>query len=1322
MQKSKSIAARIAATAMALAMTAASLPSVSALNANSANTVTAAAAPYALANNELTGEGTEQNPFKIGSLDDLITARNHMKNRDKYNNELSYAKAYYKLTQDIEFNQSACDSSGGNIIWSGFGKEGDIFTGVFDGNGHTISNFYSKADGRSYYIGLFARNSGTIKNLIMKDPEIEWSWWCAALCDTNYGTIENCAVIGGSCKGTIYAGAICNANHGGTIKNCFAYNTELSASYHGNIFCINDSKKVDGSEEVIRPKVENCYYYSNDTEKVVNYAADGDTFICEQLTDEDFKNGKAAWLLGSSKSGSPWVQNINSDDTPKLDLTDTDNHVYQVQFMLNGKVVKEAYMNKGLITDPPKVDEVDQDGYTTGQAWYKEDGGNTPFDIKTEQITGDTILYSQPVEAEYTITLELNGGSLSDGDKADWKDNKKTYTIKSDDFTLPHPTKQGYEFIGWTSAEDETQVGNAQFDMTISTGSIGNRTYHAQYKDTQHPTASIKLTEADGSDIDNANWDYLAEDPQFDLFFNDAKKVEITANDNHDSQVSKIYYYFSQTALDESQLKNVNWNPYDEPFEIKPTKEHTDYSVIVYVKAEDSQGNAGYASTSGITIDVTSPQIIGVTDSETYCKDPVVTISDLRLAEVKDNGEVILSEEEKAKAIEESEEAAIAAPQPEKRTYIITDSGEHNITVSDKAGNTASVSINVIGEHKNTIRIEDGNYTKNPTCDTAGERRVHTVCRTCGKYVDEQLIEIPAKGHTFGEWKEVESAGCETAGHKERECSVCKFVETQGIDPTKHSASERIVTKEATCTQEGSYEVKCTKCDAVIESGTIPVTEHEPADAITVTTQEATCTDEGLKTITIKCKNCGAFLSSEQETIPAKGHDYDEWEVTDPQDSCTDEGALKRKCKVCSFEETKDIVPGEHDWEEDFREDMPADCANAGSKSIHCRKCGETKNSTVIPALGHKYGEWEEKKASDCQSHGIQQRECSVCGDIQTKDLEIGNHNFVEKRREPTCTEAGETFKECSKCGATIDSESIPATGHTFGDWKTTVSPTCTAAGSEKMSCEKCGYEETRSVPAAGHSYKSTVVEPTETEKGYTEWICTVCGDTYYSDYTDPTAPTDPDDPVKPDDPTKPDEPDKPDVPVIPTVGKAETTTFTAVTDAVRINWKEVEGADGYRVYRFDPETGKWKSIKTLGKGTVTTYRNSGLQAGINYSYKVKAFVRYNGEVYWGSASDEFITATDPVNVTFTKTTKTNNAIRVNWKSVDCSGYKLQMYNKQSKKWQTVKLISHSKTTYRISGLDKNTSYRFRIQAFTRADGEKSFSRWSDSVKVTTKK
>ncbi|MBR4852122.1 MAG: dockerin type I repeat-containing protein, partial [Clostridia bacterium] len=68
----------------------------------------------------------------------------------------------------------------------------------------------------------------------------------------------------------------------------------------------------------------------------------------------------------------------------------------------------------------------------------------------------------------------------------------------------------------------------------------------------------------------------------------------------------------------------------------------------------------------------------------------------------------------------------------------------------------------------------------------------------------------------------------------------------------------------------------------------------------------------------------------------------------------------------------------------------------------------------------------------------------------------------------------GYTSHTC-KCGDNYVDTYVEATGHTYGEWHTTVAPTCTKAGEEKRECNNCDCFETNEIEATGHSFTNYV-------------------------------------------------------------------------------------------------------------------------------------------------------------------------------------------------------------------------------------------------------
>ena len=101
----------------------------------------------------------------------------------------------------------------------------------------------------------------------------------------------------------------------------------------------------------------------------------------------------------------------------------------------------------------------------------------------------------------YTISYTLNGGNISN--------EKKNYTVETNSFTLPIPTKTGYNFVGWTG----TGLSSATKNVTIAKGSVGNKSYTANWSIINY---SISYT-LNGGTISNQKTSYNIETASFNL-------------------------------------------------------------------------------------------------------------------------------------------------------------------------------------------------------------------------------------------------------------------------------------------------------------------------------------------------------------------------------------------------------------------------------------------------------------------------------------------------------------------------------------------------------------------------------------------------------------------------------------------------------------------------------------------------------------------------------------------------------------------------------------------------------------------------------------
>ena len=238
-----------------------------------------------------------------------------------------------KLTADINLAES--DYSDLMI-----GTDNAKFSGVFDGQGHTITIHYEGNCVAAKWRGLFrAIDGATIRNLRVEGEAYPTSIHFGALIGVAYGTVlvekvvtnvditglvsgvtgdagmlganyanitfNNCAVLGpmgnpGSSMYSPYSGWS-NGSSSTTLNNCFA------ASY------FKEGTGIDGNSGTLTHysgtnTFNNCYY--------LNYI---DKVQGTQITEEQMKNGSLCYKLNGNQSNIVWTQTIGVDPFPMPD-------------------------------------------------------------------------------------------------------------------------------------------------------------------------------------------------------------------------------------------------------------------------------------------------------------------------------------------------------------------------------------------------------------------------------------------------------------------------------------------------------------------------------------------------------------------------------------------------------------------------------------------------------------------------------------------------------------------------------------------------------------------------------------------------------------------------------------------------------------------------------------------------------------------------------------------------------------------------------------------------------------------------------------------
>ena len=399
-------------------------------------------------------------------------------------------------------------------------------------------------------------------------------------------------------------------------------------------------------------------------------------------------------------------------------------------------------------------------GYTFG-GWNKADG--TAWDYASDKVTDNITLYAKWAANTYTITFDTAGGSEIAPITQEYG------TV----ITAPEaPTREGYTFIGWdkeipTTMPAENMTVTAQWEInqyTITFDTAGgseiapitqdygtaitapadptregytfmgwdkeipttmpakNITITAKWKDIEKPTGEIKISEN--------SWKAFLNNITFGLFFKGTQEVTITAADNSGEMVT-VEYLLSDKELTKAELDGMTFTAYTAPFCIDPDNEY-----IIYVRVTDKAGNMDYICSDGIVLDGTSPVITGIENGKIYCAAQTVTITEKYVDTVTVNGTKVTLDENGSFVLSPAD-------------------GGQKIVVTDKAGNTAEM----------TVTVNDGHTGGTATCTEKA------VCEVCGKAYGEpdpknhtDLKHFPAKAATEDSEGNIEYWYCSGCG------------------------------------------------------------------------------------------------------------------------------------------------------------------------------------------------------------------------------------------------------------------------------------------------------------------------------------------------------------------------------------------------------------------------------------------------------------------------------------------------------------------------------------------------------------------------------
>ena len=521
---------------------------------------------------------------------------------------------------------------------------------------------------------------------------------------------------------------------------------------------------------------------------------------------------------------------------------------------------------------------------------------------------------------------------------------------------------------------------------------------------------------------------------------------------------------------------------------------------------------------------------------------------------------------------------------------------------------------------------------------------------------------------------------------------------------TSHTYGSAVITKQPTCTSEGTKTKTCTQCGATVTE-TIAKLSH----SYTTTVVAPTCTADGYTLH--KCSVCGT--SYKDSTTKATGHSYGNSVVT-KQPTCTSEGTKTKTCTKCNATVTETIPKTSHK----YADTVVAPTCTADGYTFHkCSVCGTSYKDNTTKATGHSYGNSVVTKQPTCTAEGSAIKTCTKCNTTVTEKLPAKGHTAItDKGYSATCTTAGKTDgSHCSVCNTVIKAQTvINATGHKSSGWIVDKAASIGVKGSKHRECTVCKKVlETAEIPALSrisiskasvtlststYAYDGKAKKPGVTVKLNGKTLKN--GTDYTVSYSNNT---------------------KVGTAKVTITGKGNYTGSVSKTYSIKNNFKKAT-VSGISTKAF---TGKNITQSITVKYNGKTLKND-TDYTVSYSNNKKigtATVKIAGKgSYTGTITKTF--KINPAKQEIQKLTAKSKAFFVDWaQKGSATGYEIQ-YATNSKFTRAKKVtITNNKTDKTtVSKLSGKKKYYVRVRSYTTVKGTKYYGTWSASKSVTTKK
>ena len=181
---------------------------------------------------------------------------------------------------------------------------------------------------------------------------------------------------------------------------------------------------------------------------------------------------------------------------------------------------------------------------------------------------------------------------------------------------------------------------------------------------------------------------------------------------------------------------------------------------------------------------------------------------------------------------------------------------------------------------------------------------------------------------------------------------------------------------------------------------------------------------------------------------------------------------------------------------------------------------------------------------------------------------------------------------------------------------------------------------------------------------------------------------------------------------------RVENVTASSSTDSsITLKWPKVSGATGYYVFIYNKYQKSWGA----GKATsALSYTFSGLATGASYSFRVRAYAKKNGKIYYGKYSPTLVAQTLPQTVSgLTVNEVTEHTASLSWdKAKGAVSYVVVEYDPATKKYTDV--AASTLTSCTVSDLDSLSTHLYAVKSVAKNGSLTTYSAPCKTVSATT--